>query len=213
MRKLLAPLMALFLTLTTAFAAPPAPTTQNFYGPTHLKNSTYKSLAIYGPAQLENLRSESLSVMGPLEFTNLEVLKNAEIVGPVKSSEKGRFAILKVIGSFQAEQITADTLQIIGPSQLKEVIIKGESIIYGPLHASKSRLQNLTITAKEVELDNVSLSNIYVKKDGANEQTLVLDGNTTVTGNIIFESGKGRILLKSKDVVLKGGVRGAIVEK
>lgn len=213
MRKLIISFAAALLAFSAVQAAPAASTAQTFYGPTALKNSSVGSLTIYGPTQLEGVRAENISIMGPLQFKNLEVIKNLEVVGPVKEGAKGRFANVKVTGPLQAEQLTAESLQVIGPVELKEVIIKGDSIIYGPLTASKSRFQNLTITAKDIELDDVTVGNIFIKKDREVNQTLTLDGDTTVNGQIVFESGKGRILLKSKSVVLKGEVRGAILEK
>lgn len=201
--------LCLVLISTSIFAK-----SQEFFGSTQLNNSSYQNVSIYGPAKLSDVRFDNLTVTGPLSFNKIEVLKTAEIAGPVTSSESGKFSKLKITGPLQANKILADNLQVIGPVQVTEVNIKGDTIVYGPLTAEKAHFQNLTILGKETHLKDVVVNNIYIKKDDSNhQQQLTLAGNTQVNGHIIFESGKGSVKIEGQNVILKGEVRGAIVQK
>lgn len=195
------------LAMTVAQAA-------TYYGPTDLNKQTVDEIVVHGPATLNQVQTKRLSVMGPLEFKDLKVTEKADVVGPIKNGQLGQFTQLKVTGPVQIKQAEIGSLQTIGPVQVDNVIVKGETVIIGPLTANKSKFQNLTITADQINLTNVEIGNIYVKPASDNKpQVVYLKGKTTVTGSIQFEAKNGQVVTQGKNAVVQGQVVGGEVKK
>lgn len=201
MKKWFSVLCISLMTCVSVFA-----TTYN--GPTNLSNQTLKDVVIHGPAQLTQVKADSLSVMGPLQFSDLQVSQDATVIGAVNNSQKGKFTALKITGPFNAKNIITDSLQVIGPVNVNGIIVSGDTVILGPLNAQNSRFNNITVTAERVNLVNVEVNNIYVKKTGTDvKPTVILSGKTNVVGSIQFESKNGVVSIKGKSTV-KGQVEG-----
>jgi hypothetical protein len=201
---------------------------EDYMGEQTLKGKTLQDANFMGSSNLTDITATSLSVLGPLEFHNLTVEKGANIAGPVTKSEKGTFGSLSIVGILEATDITCKKLEAAGNVAVTGLTVNEDTNIVGSLilKASKdpkiaqNKLKNLNISAEETSLEGTTVEGaIVIKKlppswlGGVKKQVLRLLGNTTVKGNISFESGTGTIE-KSPDAKIEGKVTGAtLVEK
>jgi hypothetical protein len=185
---------------------------QSFTGVTILEKQHLREASFMGPTQLKEITAKSISVMGPFQFNHLEVEKDTVIEGPVANSEHGVFDSLEITGPLVAKNVACSKLDATGPVDVTELSVSGEATITGPLKASKSTFQNLTIWADEISLEDIKIKDILVKNNKGKKQVLHLKGKTVVTGNIIFESGKGTVE-QGSEVNVQGEIKGATVEK
>lgn len=153
----------------------------------HGANATYT-----GPTSLEGSSFENLAVTGPAHLKNI----------------KAHF--INITGPLHVEEVSCGTLQVIGPIQASHLQV-GQAILVGPTKASISKFGNLTITADEIFLEDSSVGNITIKKDQDKVQKLYLRAKTFVKGDIVFESGKGQIIMH-KDSLINGTIKGAQIE-
>lgn len=204
MRKFL--MLAVCLSWMTSLAH-----AETFLGLTNIENTTIKDAVIVGPATLKQVKATSLAITGPLKFTKIEVEKNAVITGPV-SGKDGKFSSLSITGPLTGEDILCEELHVTGFVNITHLKVSKASTIIGSLTATKSSFQDLTITADDVVLDSSTVQTITMRKNTDKQQVLTLKGDTIVHGDITFESGKGKII-ESKNVKIKGKVKGAVVTK
>ncbi len=185
---------------------------ETFYGPTELKDQNFDELTIHGPGDLKSVKVKSLIVHGPLNFEHLEVTEQASLKGPAKGHD-GKFQNLSIKGPFKAEKVIIGKLAAWGPVGLKEFKVENEANIHGPLKAETGTFQDVAAGSKNggesVELNAVMAKNVVIN-EGRKEEVLVLSGKTTISGNIIFKSGRGQIAKNGRDVVIQGKIEGVI---
>lgn len=189
---------------------------ETFYGVTELSSKMYDQLIVNGPATLKDIKTDNLTVHGPLTFQKIDVIKSSDISGMMQGQE-GAFANLKVTGPLEAEKITCDTLSVIGPAKLKYFTVKGTTEVQGPIEFTKGNLQDLSYMASGTLTDTV-VKNITIKHNNASADTkkndiLKLEGNTSVTGDITFESGKGEVITAGKGVTVSGKIKGGTLKQ
>lgn len=184
-----------------------------YYGATNIKQAELGDVTVHGAANMQNVRAQSLLVLGSLDFKNLDVFKTAEVIGNLKSSGEGRFGILKVTGETSLRNSIMNSLQVIGPLNAAYITVKGNTIVVGSLTAGSSQFDNITVTANKISLNDVKVTNIYIKKSpNEKEQIVDLAGSTLVGGNITFEEGDG-IVIARPGVSIIGEVKGGRLTK
>lgn len=185
---------------------------ETFYGPTELTDKTFDELTINGPADLKMVKTKSLTVYGPLIYQDLTVTGKASLKGPAKG-EKSKFNTISIKGPFKGEKVIVGSLSAWGPVWLKEFTIEGATDVHGPLRAEKGVFQDFIAGSKNggetVELNEVVAKNIVIN-EGTKEEILMLSGNTVISGNVIFKSGRGRIEKKGENIVIQGKIEGAV---
>jgi hypothetical protein len=184
---------------------------EEFNGLTSLKNSQMNDVTINGPAQLNNMRFKNLTTNGPLELKLLTVENEFETNGPVKGEDL-KCNALKSTGLFAVDNVTCNKLIAVGPISGKNITINGDSNIIGPLSVKNSNFQNITIYSNIIRLDDTVIGSITVKKSDSNnhsKQELILEGATIINGDVIFESGNGKIKSNPKAKIV-GKIQGAL---
>lgn len=110
-------------------------------------------------------------------------------------------------------------LKLLG-SKVKKVVVKGglqmenseangSVTTFGKFKATNSAINGvLCIHSPQTVLENTKAQNIIVAqdKDGV-YQTIFLKGTSSVTGDIVFESGNGKVMM-SHQAILQGKVHG-----
>ncbi len=198
---------ALFCTLVYA---------QNYNGPTNLTQTKTDNITIRGPATLKQVNTDSLTVYGPLQFTELEVKNDATIYGGVTHSQKGSFGNLFIKGLFQANDISCNSLKVFGFMDVDNMTVKQGTEIKGALKAKNSTFQDITAAGDKIMLEDSQVNNISMnleKERIDNAQTIYLKGNTTVNGDIKFDSGKGVVVSEGSSVSIKGKIQGGTLQK
>lgn len=102
-----------------------------------------------------------------------------------------------------------------GTVDLNSCVMKKEVTSFGTLVANKTKFQeSLFISSGKTNLTACHIENLYIldasKEATTNPICVILDGNTTVNGSIIFETGVGKVF-KSADALILGEVIGGIV--
>ena len=199
---------------------------ESYIGEQTLKGETLQEASFMGNANLTDIKATSLSVLGSVEFHNLTVEKETSIAGPITKSEKGRFGNLAVVGELDATDITTKKIDVAGAVTVTGLTVTGDANIAGTLtlkapkdpKIAKNKFQNLNIAAEEISLEDTGVEGKIVVKQpstftgGDKKQVLRLLGNTTVKGDVTFESGKG-IIEQGPDAIIEGKITGATIEK
>lgn len=185
---------------------------QTFYGPTHLKDQKFDSLSIFGPADLTKVTADSITVNGALAFDDLTVQKKLEVFGPAEGKNSNVGEIV-VAGPLQLEGCKVKSFNVAGPFRAKQLIVENASTFIGPFEVLDSQLQDLSITADKASFANTQVKNIVMKKNNdPQDQEISLSGTSVVTGNITFESGKGKVTV-ANTAKIKGKINGGTLSQ
>jgi hypothetical protein len=87
-----------------------------------------------------------------------------------------------------------DDLTVHGQLALDNGVIAGETSIHGQAHISKCRMNNLVVYARKITLTTSTVKNIYVKE--TNHKTTITLIDSKVEGDIVFDSGNGKVILE-----------------
>lgn len=171
-----------------------------YFGSIIIKNEHIKNQKIlsYGTARLENSTfKKSLSCSGSLIVTSCTFHEDVKVSGSLKATQS----------SFN------DDVKVSGSVVLDDCDCKKDLSIDGTLHTIHSKLNNLSISTTELTLDTSTINNIKIRKSGSGliDQHLYLN-NSTVKGDISFESRKGKIHLKG-NTQITGKVKGGVIVK
>ncbi|MGC2310335.1 MAG: hypothetical protein WA432_01785 [Candidatus Babeliaceae bacterium] len=129
---------------------------------------------------------EKLTLKKSLEVNGSGTLKNSKIFGP-----------LHVNGSIDFDNVT----------------VNSQSTINGSIDTNKSSFEKLIALSGDGSFKDSQLTEILVKKPTKEQKnTLYLSGTTCVSGDITFESGKGKVYL-SDEAHIKGKVIGGEIIK
>ena len=180
-----------------------------------------------GNARLEKLSYDSLTIAGALDFNNLTIEKTLTVEGSangnslkcnkfiVNSSFTGKNIQAQngeVNGTLVCDTVTIDEdLTVNGSLSGKKIKVSGKTKVDGNLDASKSSFSDIEVaTTYRITLTSSKAKNIFVKKSKYESQRIYLEGRTIIEGNIIFESGNGKVLVSRKAKIM-GEVQGASV--
>lgn len=114
-----------------------------------------------------------------------------------------------VNGALRAKKLTVDEgVAVHGAVTVSETVVKGNVEVSGGLEAIGSTLQDVSIAGAASLVDTTAKSVRFTGTEG--EQKLRLSGKTEVAGDVVFDNGKGEVLLE-KGAVVKGQVKGGKV--
>lgn len=193
-----------------------------------VSHSKLNGEVITGNASLKRELYESLTVAGALDFNQLKIEKDLTVSG----SAKGKFLKCEkfvVSGTFTGESIqaksgevsgslecskltVAEDLAVSGSLTGEEIKISGKTSISGNLDASKSEFADIEIASATGTLLDSTAQNILVKKTNDESQKMHLKGKSTIKGDIIFESGNGKVIIGAESKVI-GKIQGASIVK
>lgn len=167
-----------------------------FNGLVNLEHVDLKNITVNGSAKFRYSKFQSLDVNGELDIKDT-------VVGDS----------IKINGDMEASNVTCKSLIVSGSLASNNMLVKGETIINGYLKDKNSNFEDINAAAEKIILFNTHVKNIIVRsiKDQKTQQ-IILNGKTTVNGNIIFESGIGKVLLLSKEAKIVGKVNGGEVK-
>lgn len=161
----------------------------------YYKGTQFDSLMTTGPTRVQDCQIDSAVFNGPSDISDSKI-KELIANGPIK-----------LVNS------TVDQMIINGPCQIKKLTTKEDLIVNGPLRASGLKAGKIIASSTEVVLSKSTVGEIVIKEpeNGSKEQILRL-GSTTVKGDIIFKSGKGRVIIQDDKVKYKS-LTGATVDE
>ncbi|WP_186645648.1 hypothetical protein [Fluviispira vulneris] len=152
-----------------------------------------------------NVYVENGFVAGDFKNTGKVKLQNVESLGD-----------MDITGKFNARKIKSKNISITGQTEFSgQSIISGKTYVLGDLTAKETIFKDkIEVTAEIVKLyDSVLAKNIYFRKNKNDkyEQEYLYINNSTVEGNIEFESGRGNVIISNSGKV-KGKIIGASVK-
>jgi hypothetical protein len=196
--KLLSKIIIVFFSISTAFAEQPfsnanpriksGPTSLNnkniddklvIHGASQISNSTISNLKVIGSTQATNLKSDKIKVEGPFQANNIESRK------------------VKVEGSAIIENSKVEEANIIGDAVIKEGSEIKSLEGCGFFKLENSKVMNLKLDSNQCEINNSEVIDITFTKptEQKSPPSLKITGNSSVKGNIVFESGDGIVYL------------------
>jgi hypothetical protein len=122
---------------------------------------------------------------------------------------------LTIYGPVSLTNSTVDgTLRIYGPAALENTTNNGIVILFGIMNAANSTLNDIHATTTELKLTNTSVNHIVILKNDDNSKTqhVYLSGSTTISGNIIFEQGNGKVVVTDEGIISKDKVIGGKIK-
>lgn len=167
-----------------------------FNGLINLEHVDLQKITGNGSAKFRYSKFESIDVNGELDIKDTVVADS-----------------IKINGDMEASNVTCKNLIVSGSLESNNILVNKDTMINGYLKAKNSNFEDINATSEKIMLFNTRVNNIIVKsiKDKKTQQ-IILNGNTTINGNIIFESGIGEVLLLSKEVKIVGKVNGGAVK-
>lgn len=168
----------------------------------------------YGMANINGQELNGLTVFGTASIQKSNISGQTEINGPLSASASS-FDSMQINGTVKGLEIQFNQMDVNGPVVLTNSTAKGVISINGILIANKSTLQDVSIAATEVALNDSSVQNIVVKENNRQKrpQYVFIRGNSTVTGTISFEQGNGIVVLEAGASINDNQVIGGIIKK
>jgi cytoskeletal protein CcmA (bactofilin family) len=148
------------------------------FGVRTFKDETFDTLTCYGASHLDNVSIKGpLTIYGRLDANDLNVQGKVFIYGQTEMND----VQLK------------DDLMVYGKLTLDKGVVAGKTKIYGSVRIEDGKLNDLFVHARRITLTSSSVKNIYMEKESG-KITVVLV-KTKVEGDIVFDSGKGRVIV------------------
>lgn len=170
---------------------------------------------VKGSTRLHDVKTNSVVVDGFLTFKNLDVKGDVIVTYPIREgSEKLKCRHLAAGKSICTNHLECESAHICGAAHLENVKISGDATINGEIRIKNGELNNLNSGSNEIHLENVKVNDIIIEAPrlSSMKQTIHLKNGTTVSGNIHCKSEKATIFM-DKDVIVKGEINGATINK
>ncbi|BBH52272.1 hypothetical protein [Fluviispira sanaruensis] len=161
-------------------------------------------------------------IQADFDNTGIVYIENGFVAGDFKNTGKVKLQNVEnlgdidITGKFNAWKIKSKNISIIGQTEFSgQSIVSGNAFVNGDLTAKETIFKDkIEVTAEIVKLyDSVLAKDIYFRKNKNDkyEQEYLYINNSTVHGNIEFESGKGNVIISNGGKV-KGKIIGASVK-
>jgi hypothetical protein len=134
----------------------------------------------------------------------------AEVNG-VLNAMKASFNRLNVNGNFQGQEVAITEGKINGNTVLVKSKVSGIITIYGLLKANESEFSGkIVVDSSETFISNSKIQDILILNSSEKSivQKIYLMDNTIVKGSIVFQSGKGEVIISNSPTISKSQVVG-----
>lgn len=151
----------------------------------------------YGSQKISKKKIEHLYVNGYVELDSSVIAKELFVNGSLISTNSDIWS-----------------MKINGRAVLKQSLVHSFTNVNGFLEANCSKFENTVfVSSQVVEFKNCFLLNLVIKPVQEEEvQIIKLENGTQIDGDVIVESGKGKILI-SDDSKINGIIQGATISK
>ena len=163
-----------------------------------------------GDTTITNKIFGTLSILGAAKLFEVVVAHDAEIFGSC-ASVNSNFNMLRIHGSADIKNaIIAGNCEITGSAKIKNAAITGDLILNDVAAISKTTVQKITISASRLTMSDTTASSLVVQKKGKGKgKQLIRMNGGVITGDVVFEGGNGRVILK-KGAEIKGTITGGV---
>ncbi len=170
----------------------------------------------YGITKLGEEIISSITIHGPATMQGTKILDMAEVNGSL-NAVKATINKLTLNGNLEGLEIHLKEGKINGTVRLNKSNVSGMITVYGLLTASESDFSNaIVIDSTEVHFSKSSLQDITILNSSTypTVQKVFLKDNTILKGKIIFNSGKGEVILSGQSTIIPSQVIGGqIIQK
>lgn len=198
-------------------------------GITKIHNEIVDHISTDGSTDLNNVKCKSADIEGTLTFNEVTVEKKIRIGGSANGNKiscdylevDGSFTVTDaktnmavISGSLNATNMSIiNNLKLDGPLNANNITVDGYAEIDGTMNVINSKFGDIVLTSANSSITDSTTGNITVRS-GSNKvpQQLILKGNTTVNGNIVFAAGNG-IVIMDPSVKLNGNMYGCTEER
>jgi len=154
-----------------------------------------KSGSFHGRTALNGSSHDNLSINGSGNLSNVTVTGSLSSNGSLKLSES-----------------TIESLTSNGGTNLQNTIVNGPCTVRGSLYVDSSTLSTISVSSTNITFYNSKTKSIRVENTSRTIEHIVDLNNTTIDGDIVFESGNGKVLLKGDSKITGEVLGGQVVE-
>lgn len=185
----------------------------DYFGQTNLTNIKTDVLKITGAANLNQVTSEMVNVIGSLKYEGIQVNQQLKVIGPITEGIHGNINELHCVGWATLKDNKINTLIVTGHLDAEKIEVIDQSNITGVMDASNSKFKDISIISSIMTLKNSSAESIHFQKNNVEKEPPVLKllESSIVTGDIIFKSQNGKVIIDQTSKVM-GQVKGGIIE-
>jgi len=146
-----------------------------------------------GSGSVDSLMANGMATL------NGTVIKGSAVINGLLNAEDARFQSLDVNGSTKLDQCT----------------VSETAKIKGSLSASSTLFESiLEVFSGEIHLTNSKVNrDLHIGHTDAKKQTVYLDNFSEIFGNIVFDDGKGEVILRGKSKIDGKVIGGQIVHR
>lgn len=152
----------------------------------------------FGKAYYGNESVDAIDMSGNLSLDGTKVTKR-----------------LEVDGRLEANGAEIGELRVHGLAVLDGCVVRKQSTVYGRLEATKTTFEEeLSVASEHVVFSESSLQSLRMLQTGHKQTVPLVElrGKTKVNGSIVFEGGKGEVIVGSGSEVV-GEIVGGTVRK
>jgi hypothetical protein len=158
-----------------------------------------RSVKVLGSTTASNARLNDTEIMGNSAFEYITATGKFNLTGSLAAEDITIYGEANINGAMAATRckFLSDS-KLIGDTALNSCIFKGNSTLIGQFKIENTQFEkNITINTRKSKFSNSRVNDIEVlaPKDGQ-EQLIVLSNNSLVH-KITFESGRGKVMVKS----------------
>lgn len=187
-------------------------------GRTTMDKTRINRAHINGTCLAENVTAQQIEINGATQILNGDIAETLEVNGStiIRSSHIDKTIIH---GSCTADALTGNFLEVMGTTNLEGSTIKDRLDLQGNLTTKGCTLGTVVVTAKEVSLTDSTAGSIMVhaptvgilssvfnwffnKSNSPQEEQVVTLAGKSAVGPILFEGGKGRIVVCGNEVTI-----------
>lgn len=186
----------------------------DYFGQTHLTDLKTDTIKITGAGDLNQVTADMINVIGSLKYQGIQVNQQLKVIGPISEGLHGNINELHCVGWATLKDNKINTLIITGHLDADKIEVIDQSNITGVMDASNSKFKDISIVSSVMTLKNCSVESIHFQKNNVEKEPPVLKllESSIVTGDIIFKSQNGKVIIDKTSKVM-GQVKGGIIEE
>jgi hypothetical protein len=171
-----------------------------------------KSLDVLGNVDAQKAQINHIRILGNAYLDTTTATSLMDVTGNVRASDFTIVGPATVVGYFHGKQATFNsTAHIVGTLVCENCIFNDDATLIGDIKASNTKfLRNILLNANKSQFYHSSVNDIAVKKPSDNQDQTIELSDSSIVNNIIFESGKGVVILNGGSKIT-GSVKGGKV--
>lgn len=187
----------------------------HYLGEVDLSGTTVlNNFSVRGNVNVKNAQLKDVDVRGGGDFNGTAITGNMKTLGNLTVQEGTIASDVDIVGNFYGRNTRFNgNTHIVGLVKCDSCTFVNNNFFVGDIVATDTYFTSgITLNAKSSVFIHSMLLDINVKRPSDNEEQTITLNNHSEVRNIIFESGRGKVII-DRDSVITGQVQGGNVVK